>query len=118
MKFLSSLVISFIANGAGLYIAGVYVPGFSITPNLRDVAIAAAILTGINLVVRPILKHILWPLMILTIGLFGIVINALTLYVLDYFLPYITISGLIPLIYATLIITAANIAVGIVAKIL
>ncbi len=118
MKFLNTLVISFIANGVGLYAAGALIPGFSITPDIKDIAIAAGILTGINFVLKPIVKHLLWPLMFLTLGLFSIVINAITLYALDYLLPYVTISGLIPLIYATLVITGANVAVSIVAKIL
>lgn len=118
MKFINTLVVSFIANGIGLYAAGTYISGFSITPDIKDIAIAAGILTGINLVIKPILKHLLWPLMFLTLGLFSIVINAVTLYALDYLLPYITISGLIPLLYATLVITGVNIAVGVVAKIL
>lgn len=118
MRFLNTLVISFIANGIGLYIAGTYISGFSITPDIKDIAIAAGILTGVNIIIKPIVKHLLWPLMFFTLGLFSIVINAITLYALDYLLPYVTISGLIPLIYATLVITAANIAVSLVAKIL
>ncbi|MCL5006536.1 MAG: phage holin family protein, partial [Patescibacteria group bacterium] len=117
MKFLNTTVFAFIANGIGLYLANVYIPGFSIASDLKQIGIAAAALTVINLVARPILKHIFWPLMILTLGLFGIVVNIVAIYLLDYFLHSITISGFLPLLYATLIIAGVNIVVTIIAKI-
>jgi uncharacterized membrane protein YvlD (DUF360 family) len=50
----------------------------------------------------------LGPIIIITLGLGIIIINAIILYLLDYFLVQITISGLYPLIYATLIISVIN----------
>ncbi len=118
MKLLKTIFASFIANGVGLYLANAYVPGFYITLDAKQLAIAAAALMAINLLIRPVLKLILWPLMILTLGLAGLLINAIALYILDYLMPSVTISGFTPLVYATLIITAANLAVGLLAKIL
>ena len=58
------------------------------------------------------LKTILAPLVWLTLGLFTIVINAGVLTLVDFFTTDITINGLVALLYGTLIISAANLVVG------
>ena len=112
MSFIFSPIISFIANAAGLFLAGQFIDGFTSPSELRDLGIAAAILTLINIFIRPLLKLVLSPIIVLTLGLGIIAVNALTLYILTKLLPTVTISGgLLPLIYATLLITIVNLVV-------
>ena len=108
----------FVANGLGLYVANIYVPGVSIPIGLSDLAFVALVLTLINLFIRPIIKLVLTPIMILTLGLGSILVNALILYFLDFLLPAVTIEGLIALLLVTLIISAINIVLHLLVKIL
>jgi putative membrane protein len=116
MKLLSRLIISFISNLIALLTAGYFVKGFIIAPDIKNFIIVTAVFTLINVFLRPLIKAILSPIIILTLGLGIILVNALTLYLLDIFLAQISIEGLIPLFYATLIISAVNIVIHFAAK--
>jgi putative membrane protein len=57
------------------------VPGIRVQPNAWTAfAIMAVILGLVNAVVRPVLKFLSCPLIILTLGLFVLVINGITLW--------------------------------------
>ncbi|MDO5061146.1 MAG: phage holin family protein [Actinomycetaceae bacterium] len=79
MKFLIKLL----ATSAGVWVATQLVPGLQITDNtstqnmLLSVVIFAFALTIVNALVRPIVKFISFPLYILTLGIFSIIVNAL-----------------------------------------
>ncbi|MBZ1348628.1 MAG: phage holin family protein [Candidatus Liptonbacteria bacterium] len=95
-------------NALAIYAADYFIAGFQIEENLREIIIAAATLSFINFTFRPLLKLIFSPLIIITLGLFSLIINAFTLYLLDYFLKTVTIIGLDSLILATLLIGIIN----------
>jgi len=97
-----------IINALALYTANHFVPGFTISLVLSDLIIAAVILTIINIIFIPLLKFLFSPLIFITLGLAGLIINALAIYLLDYFLKTVIIDGVIPLIVATLIIGIIN----------
>ena len=116
MHFIFRPIISFIANALGLFLAGylhwLNVPiDLSNPDDLKNLAIAAAVLTLINMFLRPLLRLVLSPLIVLTLGLGLIGVNALTLYILTKILPTVTISGLQPLLFATLLISVVNLVV-------
>jgi len=97
-------------NAIGLYLASRYIANFVISPlNFKEVLIAAIGLTLINFFIKPILKLALSPIILLTLGVALIAINGLTLYILDYLLPTVTIGDIQALVYATLLTTGINI---------
>lgn len=108
MKFLAKLILSYLGNIAALLVAAYFVAGFSVDKSARGVMLAALVFVLINSFIGPLLKLILTPIIILTLGLGIIIANAVILYVVDYFSPYITIDGFLPLLYATLIISVVN----------
>lgn len=95
-----------------LYLAATYIPEFSVSDGIAAYLTAAAILTVINLIVKPILKVVLSPVIALTLGLFMIVINALVLYLLDLLSTAVTINGYLPLLLAALLVGAVNLILG------
>jgi putative membrane protein len=97
-------------------VAGYFVQGFEISNDLKSFLTVAAVFTVLNLFLRPVLKLILSPVLILTLGLGIILVNALVLYVLDFLLVEISINGLLPLFYGTLIISVLNILISFSAK--
>ena len=74
-----SIVVSLLINAAALWVATEMVDGISFTgtvPTLLGVALVFGVL---NVVVRPILKLLTFPFLILTLGLFIFVLNAVML---------------------------------------
>ncbi|PIR89017.1 MAG: hypothetical protein COU07_03965 [Candidatus Harrisonbacteria bacterium CG10_big_fil_rev_8_21_14_0_10_40_38] len=106
---LYKIITTYIVNIVALFAAVYFVTGFEITPTAKGYLIVGALLTAVNLVIRPVIKFILTPVIILTLGLFSLVINSAILYILDIMSTSLTIRGFLPLLYATLIITAINI---------
>jgi putative membrane protein len=120
IKLISKIIMLFLINIIGLTLASYFVEGFSIVFDPLTYLKVAAIFTILNILVKPVLKLILGPLLIITFGLGILVVNALVLYILYKVYPIgVSIdmsTGLYPLIYATLIISAVHFTVGFVAK--
>lgn len=112
MKLLGKLIFYAFSNVIAILVADYFVIGFNFAGNFIELLIAALILTLINLFIRPILKLLFGPVIVLTLGLFVIVINALTLYILDIFVTTLTIEGAIPLVVATLIFGLVNLIIS------
>jgi len=75
MRFLIRLLI----NAAALWVAVKIVPGIGYQGHWSLLLAVALIFGVLNTVVRPVLKLLALPLLILTLGLFTFVINALML---------------------------------------
>ena len=104
MKFIGRAIL----NGAALWFAQKYIPGFIVSGGNEALAAAALILTILNMFVRPILRLVTLPLRWLTLGLFNIVITMAILWLADYLLPQLAINGLAALFWASLAMGLAN----------
>jgi len=89
-----------------IIMATCYLPGISVE-NFWFAMIIAAILTIINIFIKPIIKIIALPINLITLGLFNLVINFGILYATAYFMPQYTIDNLLNGFIASLIIAAA-----------
>lgn len=107
-KFLSRIVIAFIANLVALWIANQYIPGFHIATNWQDFLYVTAIFTLLYIFLRPVLKLFFGPVIVLTLGVGLLFVNVLILYILQSFTSKVTIAGLLPMVYASLIIGFVN----------
>ncbi|MEK7086691.1 MAG: phage holin family protein [Patescibacteria group bacterium] len=116
MKFIGGFIFHIFSNAVALLAAAYFVSGFKLDGNFLKLLIVAVVLTLINAFIRPILKLLLGPLILLTFGLFIIVINAISLYILDLWSQSLTIQGLPALLWSTLIISATNIIITVGAK--
>jgi putative membrane protein len=109
---LGKLIIRILTNAVAIYIAGQLVPGFIVESNSFYVLITAGFVLGmINFFVKPILKLISFPFILLTLGLFTILINIAMLYLLDYFVDAIQINGFAAAFWATIVISIVNLIV-------
>jgi putative membrane protein len=108
MKLLGNLIFHIFSNAIAILAAAYFITGFVFTGDFVALLIAAAILTVINLILRPVLKLILGPIIVLTFGLFIIVLNAVTLYLLDFLSNPLIIEGYLPLLFATLLFSVVN----------
>jgi len=94
MGILKKAALMFIANGVGLYVVARFVPNVTIPLVLEGFVLVVFSLTFINFVIRPFVKLVMSPIIILTLGAGSFLINALMLYFLDILLPAVTIEGI------------------------
>lgn len=76
-----SLVLHWLLNAAALWVAAWLLPGLAFTGDLTDLLLVAAVFGIVNSLLRPILTVLTCPLIVLTLGLFTLVINAVMLMV-------------------------------------
>ena len=75
------LLIRWLIAALALFLAAWIVPGIQVAPNAWWVyAVMAVVLGLVNALVRPLLKLLSCGLIILTLGLFVLIINAITLW--------------------------------------
>jgi putative membrane protein len=92
-----SVLLHWIFNGAALWVAAYFIPGLSFTGGLVQLFLVAAVFGVVNSLVRPLLTVLTCPLIVLTLGLFSLVINALMLLLTGWVSSYwdlgFTVSG-------------------------
>ncbi len=111
-----SFVLRILGNSVALYAASYFVVGFGFSGGIKEYAMAGVVLGLLNMTVKPILKTISLPVIILTLGLFTIVISALLLWLVDYIFDFILIADIPALIWATIVIWVVNLIVSAITK--
>lgn len=102
------IIIGLFSNVAALYLANLWVQGFAVTGGWKEYLIGGLVLGLLNLIVKPILKIITMPLVIVSLGLFLIVINAVILWLAAQLTGFIVVESYIALLWATLIVAVVN----------
>jgi putative membrane protein len=95
----------------GLYLAVLFVPGTEIAggealsqEGVKILILAGSVLGLINFFLKPIVSLISFPLKLLTLGLFNLVINMTMLWIVDILFFDLNIIGLSGLFWTSLII--------------
>ena len=109
-------VIRILGNSLALYAANYLVPGFTVNGSWKEYLLAGAFLGLLNLIVKPILKAISMPIIILTLGLFILVINGLLLWTVDYIFDFVSIKDVTALLYAVIVVAIVNLIISMTAK--
>jgi putative membrane protein len=73
-------VLRLLATATALWVAELAVPGITYTGSALGLLVVALVFGFVNAVVRPVLKLLTCPLVVLTLGLFIFVLNALMLW--------------------------------------
>jgi putative membrane protein len=95
----------------GLWLASLILPGIHI-PSPWSLIAAALLLGVVNAFVRPILVILTFPITLLTLGLFLLVINGLMIELVAWLLPGFVVAGLGWAILASIIVTLTSWAVS------
>jgi|SRR3989344_2091304 len=97
-----------LGNALALYVAFLIVPGFVVKGTWQEYLMAGILLGILNAIIRPVLKTITLPIIILTLGLFILVLDALLLWVVDYIFDFVVIQDLTALVLATIVVWLVN----------
>ena len=90
---LSTIVIRLFINAVALWAAAAVLPGMALRGGFWGVLLVAAIFGVVNALVRPIILFFSIPLLILTLGLFTLVVNALMLLLTAVFTDNLVVEG-------------------------
>jgi putative membrane protein len=82
-----------VITALGLYAASEIVRGFEVT-GWGSLVVAALLLGIINAIVRPLVFILTLPITIVTLGLFLLVVNGISVALVAWLMPGVTVSGL------------------------
>lgn len=110
-RFLSHLILGILA----IYLATVFVPGVIIKgiseEFIRTLILAGATLGLANFFLKPIINLISFPLRILTLGFFSLIVNMLMVWLVNILFLGLIIPGLMPLFWTGLLSWFLNLVV-------
>lgn len=89
---MKKLLLKFLTNAAAIFLATKIVPGISYNGGWETLVIIAGVLALVNMFVRPLIMLLALPVEILTLGLFGLIINAAMLFLVAYLVPQFKIE--------------------------
>ncbi len=105
----AKLLFHIISGALGIFVAAKIVPGVEFYGTYFSLLIIGVVLGIINFYIKPLLKAISFPIMILTLGLSSLVINLAIIWLIEIIFPReLEIIGLIPLFWTTLIVWILN----------
>src|SRR6184192_1621092 len=84
-----------VITALGLWAAATVVPGVRID-GWGNLVLAALLLGLVNAIIRPIILILTLPLTVLTLGLFILVVNGISLALVAWVLPRFSVAGLVP----------------------
>jgi len=85
-------IIRFLLNGLAVLLTSYLLPGVDVT-HYGYALLVALVLALVNAIIKPVLIVLTIPVTVITFGLFLLVINALMILVVDYFVPGFTVNG-------------------------
>ena len=100
-------VIRVLITGIAVFLAVMIVPGLEVNSFGAGLA-AVLVLTFLNLLVRPILLVVTLPLIVLSLGLFLIVVNALLLEFTAYLVGGFSVTGFWPAVGGAVVISVVT----------
>lgn len=94
MNLIRRIVAHIIANGVALYFVGIILEGdFLITGGIKGYLIAAIAFGFLNGIIKPILKILSLPFVLVTAGLFIFIINTFLVWFAEYALNVLQFEG-------------------------
>jgi putative membrane protein len=102
------LLIRLVINAVALWLAALIVDGITLSDNVVEVIIVAIVFGLINALIKPFIKLISAPLIIATLGLFTLLINAFLLLLTSWLTDALKVDGLWPAILGALIISVVS----------
>ena len=93
MKILLNWLVSTLAMVIAAYIVNGFWAGAVTLSSFWAALIAALVLGIVNALIKPVLMILSLPITLLTLGLFALVINALTVLLVSWIVPGFSIAG-------------------------
>ncbi len=102
------LLLRFLVVAAAVWLVAAYVPGVTVSDGIGSYFWIALVFAAVNLLVKPVLKLLSFPLLLLTLGLFLVVINALMFGLTALLTDRLDVDGVGPAVIASLVISVVT----------
>jgi putative membrane protein len=108
MTWLKRLLFSWVFNIAAIFVASVFIDGIDYSDDFWILVLAGLVFGLVNAILKPIVRLLALPLVILTLGVVLFFINLLMLYIASWIVPGFSIDSFWSAVWATIIIWAVN----------
>ena len=98
------ILANWLASALALWIVAQIIPGI-VVRGFGAALMATVVIAIVNGTVGPILKFLFFPVTLLTLGLFLLVLNALLLKLASVFTPGFAVRGFIPALVGSVVLT-------------
>ena len=105
---MTRLLARFLVIAVAVWLVAAYVPGVVVREGIDSYLVIALIFAAVNLLVKPVLKLLSFPLLLVTLGLFLIVINALMFGLTALLTDRLDVQGVGPAVIASLVISVVT----------
>lgn len=103
-------LLNWLISTLAILVAAYLIPGITVT---WLAALVLAIVLGlINAFIKPVLFILTLPINILTLGLFSLILNALIVLFVSYFVPGFTVAGFWPAFFFSILVSLINALFG------
>ena len=110
------LLLHWLFNAVALWVAAYLLPGLDFNGDLLRLILVAAVFGVVNSLLRPLLTVLTCPLIVLTLGLFTLVINAILLLVTGWLSARwnlgFTVAGFWPAFWGGLVVGLVSLALS------
>ena len=103
-----NFILKVLINAAALWVAAQIVPGIDLAADVWQILLIALVFGLVNAVIKPILKLLSLPILIITLGLFAIVINMALLALTAGLMDGLTVDGVLAAFLGALVISVVS----------
>ncbi len=101
------ILVTWVISAISLLIVAYVIPGFKVD-SFKTALLAALVIGLVNATLGIFLKIVTFPLTILTLGLFWLIINAAMLLLASKIVDGFNLSGWLPAIFGSILLTIVN----------
>lgn len=98
------IIVSWLLSALALWLVAQMVPGIELR-GFGDAMLATVIIAVVNAIIGPIVRFVSFPLVILTLGLFLLIVNAMLLKLAAMLTPGFRIRGFLPAFVGSIVLT-------------
>ena len=106
------LIVRWLISAAAVWAAAYLVPGIRVEGGVFDYLVVALVIGLVNALIRPIVSWLAFGLIVLTLGLFLLVINAVLLLVAAWIAQQagaeFYVDGFVPALYGSIVISVVS----------
>lgn len=111
-RTLRRLLLSLGINAAALWAAAELVAGIRLGERFEEVVVVAAVFGLVNALIKPVVKFFAFPVILLTLGLFTLIINASMLMLADWLADGLVVAGFASALLGSVIISFVSVVLG------
>jgi putative membrane protein len=113
---MKNFLIRLFVNALALTLAARLFDGIDMSGDFTDVLLVALVFGLLNAILKPLLLFLSLPILIVTLGFFALVVNAVLLLVMSRLLESFEVSGFWTALFGSIVISVVTMVLGAVLK--